>query len=140
MEAETVETITGKDDSYSFMGTFQYNETGILQYDYYINGNGNFSQWKKNYATDIKATRAWLRPKSAEIGAAKQLTTDFSDFFDEGTITGIISIENDENSKGMTAYDGKIYDIKGQIVSLDGDTSKLPKGIYISNGQKFVIK
>lgn len=140
IETDKVETITGKDDSYSFMGTFQYNEAGIQQYDYYINGNGNFSQWKQNKDTAIKATRAWLRPKSAEIGAAKQLTTDFSDFFDEGTITGIISIENDENSKGMTAYDGKIYDIKGQIVSLDGDTSKLPKGIYISNGQKFVIK
>lgn len=139
IETKEVETITGKDDSYSFMGTFQYNETGIQKYDYYINGKGNFSQWKKNDATPIKATRAWLRPKNAAAGA-KQLTTDFSDFFDEGTITGIISIENDENSKGMTAYDGKIYDIKGQIVSLDGDTSKLPKGIYISNGKKFVIK
>ncbi len=140
IETKEVETITGKDDSYSFMGTFQYNAKGIRKYDYYINGKGNFSQWKKNDDTAIKATRAWLRPKSAEIGAAKQLTTDFSDFFNEGTITGIISIENDENSKGMTAYDGKIYDIKGQIVSLDGDTSKLPKGIYISNGKKFVIK
>ncbi len=139
IETEEVETITGKDDSYSFMGTFQYNETGIQKYDYYINGKGNFSQLKNSTSTPIKATRAWLRPKNAAAGA-KQLTTDFSDFFDEGTITGIISIENDENSKGMTAYDGKIYDIKGQIVSLDGDTSKLPKGIYISNGQKFVIK
>lgn len=139
MEAETVETITGTDDSYSFMGTLQYNATGIQQYDYYINSKGNFSQWKNSTATPIKATRAWLRPKNAVVGA-KQLTTDFSDFFDEGTITGIINIENDENTNGTMAFDGKIYNLKGQVVSYDGDTSKLPKGVYISNGEKFVIK
>ena len=139
MEAETVETITGKDDSYSFMGTLQYDADGIKQYDYYINGKGNFSQWKNSTATPIKATRAWLRPKNAAAGA-KQLTTDFSDFFDEGTITGIINIENDENAKGAMVFDGKIYNMKGQVVSNDGDTSKLPKGVYITNGEKFVIK
>lgn len=139
MEAETVETITGTDDSYSFIGTLQYDDDGIKQYDYYINGNGNFSQLKNSTATPIKATRAWLRPKNAVAGA-KQLTTDFSDFFDEGTITGIINIENDENTNGTMAFDGKIYNMKGQVVSNDGDTSKLPKGVYITNGEKFVIK
>ena len=60
--------------------------------------------------------------------------------FDEGTITGIINIENDENAKGAMVFDGKIYNMKGQVVSNDGDTSKLPKGVYITNGEKFVIK
>lgn len=35
---------------------------------------------------------------------------------------------------------GPIYSVNGQLVSKDGDYSRLPKGIYIQNNHKFVIK
>lgn len=33
-----------------------------------------------------------------------------------------------------------VYNLNGQMVSPDGDTSRLVKGIYIKNGRKFVVK
>lgn len=33
-----------------------------------------------------------------------------------------------------------VYNLNGQMVSQDGDTSRLHKGIYVKNGRKFVVK
>ena len=35
---------------------------------------------------------------------------------------------------------GDIYTIGGVLVAKDGNMSRLPKGIYIMNGKKFVVK
>lgn len=51
------------------------------------------------------------------------------------TTTGINNVEGAEKSNH-----GPIYTVNGQLVSKDGDYSRLPKGIYIQNNHKFVIK
>ncbi len=37
-------------------------------------------------------------------------------------------------------YDGKVYDLSGQVVSANGSTEGLTKGIYIVKGKKVVVK
>ena len=38
----------------------------------------------------------------------------------------------------MTSVNGKVYNINGQ--QMGADASSLPKGIYIVNGKKFIVK
>lgn len=53
------------------------------------------------------------------------------------TTTGIVTIQNGEEKLS----DGNIYSISGQIVRKGStQTSGLPKGIYIINGKKVVVK
>lgn len=52
----------------------------------------------------------------------------------EGT-TGITTVTD-----GAKTTNGNIYGIDGSIVSKDGNTGNLKKGVYIMNGKKFVVK
>lgn len=49
-----------------------------------------------------------------------------------GTTTGIGSVNVDKNNKA----DNAVYNLQGQRV----DGKSLPKGIYIKNGKKFIVK
>ena len=55
-------------------------------------------------------------------------------FFDDSIITGIDSVET------TAPTSGDIYTIGGVLVAKDGNMSGLPKGIYIMNGKKYVVK
>ncbi len=68
------------------------------------------------------------------------ITTDGTDHrFDDlslSSVTGIESIAPNSSAKG----DGNIYDLNGRKVSVSSDSSVLPKGVYIMNGRKVVVK
>lgn len=49
--------------------------------------------------------------------------------------TGINGVTN-----GTKATDGKVYNLSGQLINAKGDVKGLPKGIYVKNGKKFVVK
>lgn len=67
---------------------------------------------------------------------AKSVVTIVADF-DENTSTGIKNMTTAET----TAKDGAIYSLEGKLVRQQGASSDgLPKGIYIQNGKKFVVK
>lgn len=66
---------------------------------------------------------------------AKSVVTIVADF-DENVNTGISNITTD-----TSAQDGAIYSLEGKLVRVQGASSdELPKGIYILNGKKFVVK
>lgn len=50
-------------------------------------------------------------------------------------ITGI----NDVTGREQTG-DGKVYDLKGIMVSENGSTGNLPSGLYIKDGKKIIVK
>jgi hypothetical protein len=52
------------------------------------------------------------------------------------TETGATDIEEIEN--GQTQGKDEVYDLMGRLINLDPD--QLPKGIYIINGKKTLIK
>ena len=81
--------------------------------------------------TNVKPFRAYfVVPVTDAAASAPQLTL----FFDDSIITGIDSVET------TAPTSGDIYTIGGVLVAKDGNMSSLPKGIYIMNGKKFVVK
>lgn len=58
---------------------------------------------------------------------------------DDDNITGIDGLFEDGIAPTQN-YDGKVYNLKGQVVSNQGSTQGLTKGIYIVKGKKVVVK
>ena len=54
-----------------------------------------------------------------------------------GTPTGIDDVTTAEAD---ALKRGPVYTVDGRMVSRDGDLTKLPKGVYIMGGKKFVVK
>ena len=96
----------------------------------YNAANGVFSVVSKNGA-NLKPFRAYFVIGVTDKAAgARQLNI----FFDDSIITGIDSVET------TAPTSGDIYTIGGVLVAKDGNMSGLPKGIYIMNGKKYVVK
>ncbi len=96
----------------------------------YSAANGVFSVVSKNGA-NLKPFRAYFVIGVTDAAAeARQLNI----FFDDSIITGVDSVET------TAPTSGDIYTIGGVLVAKDGNMSGLPKGIYIMNGKKYVVK
>ena len=96
----------------------------------YSAANGVFSVVSANGA-NLKPFRAYfVIGVTNKANEARQLNI----FFDDSIITGVDSVET------TAPTSGDIYTIGGVLVAKDGNMSGLPKGIYIMNGKKFVVK
>ena len=126
---------TTADMNLTFCGTQIKQESNIVpKYSYVLGANDG--QW---YFTQsdlpIKGFRCWIETRKTGSGA-----NDFSFFIDgveEGNVTAIEGLTEGEREN----TDNTVYNINGQAVrrgtsSLEG----LPKGIYIVNSKKYVVK
>ena len=89
--------------------------------------------WYSTGATNIKAFRGWF-----ELDAVLGKATDFGakiGFFIDGEATSIDGI-----SVRTPMQKGAVYTVGGQYVGKDVDERQLPKGVYICDGKKFVVK
>lgn len=85
----------------------------------------------------VKGFRTWLEPESGTATSNENIQFSIDGVIDGGTTNSIEGIENDFNSKA----DNKVYNMNGQVVrnssaSLEG----LPKGVYIVNNKKYIVK
>lgn len=118
-------------------GTLTFNGTYINHTDkvipggsYLISNKGKWYHVTSDYA--VKGFRAWIEAKNV----SNDIKFDI-DGVDGGDLTDIDGIENDLNVN----TDNKVYNMNGQLVrngsaSLEG----LPKGVYIVNGKKYIVK
>jgi hypothetical protein len=77
-----------------------------------------------------------------EIRGLYMLANRIYDFADDLT-TGIEQIENEPASNSSLQGRAYVYDLYGRIVTHTNSSESfptLPKGIYIINGRKFVVK
>lgn len=148
----------GEDGKYIFVGNFK--NQAIPQYAYFLgvkngevkifkqlaaaNQSRETGRWKE-YTSIImtgasfdKETQFWT---CADDGVSKTSTGFNAKFIDdtEETVTGISEIQNSE--KTQVAQDDIVRSINGMVVrrgttSLEG----LPKGLYIVNGKKFIVR
>ncbi len=88
---------------------------------YYGYQNGSFVKVGSNVG--INPFRAYVK-SSQQLGNAVQAQ------FDDTTVNGIRSVET------PVASDKAIYRLDGRLVSRDGNTGRLGKGIYIQGGKK----
>lgn len=105
-----------------------YDANYVVPANKYIltNHSGTVAFRKTNGTTNkIQANRAYLDVTYA-AGAPEFLGINF-----DGNVTSIDAVE-----KKSVTEDGEIYNLQGVRMT----SSSLPKGIYVKNGRKFVIK
>ena len=124
-ELEEVKVV-GPDGQYTFQGI--YAPKSFTKGDKSIRfiGSGNKFYYPSN-TNPMRAFRAYFTlPKGAT-------TAKVGMSFDEdmGVATGIVAVDGG-------AVDGRIYSMSGQYVGTS--TQGLPRGLYIRDGRKFVVK
>lgn len=131
-------------EEYSFTGTL----TGVTapQGSYYMNTSGSLSRCTKDAGVALKPYRAYIS-FSGTYESAKALDSVFfgnpDDKLNEDEATGVeeISIENVLFKNGILTQSANVYNMQGQIIRQNvTNLQGLPKGAYIVNGKKLVIK
>ena len=68
------------------------------------------------------------------------LTTQTSGKYQVTEVTETVGIEDVIASTKLSKTDDNVYDLQGRVVARHANTSSLPKGTYIINGKKVLIK
>lgn len=110
---------------------------------FWFNSKVNRVKWNANSCvvetkdeeTGIEDAENFFNIVAGQSSSAKQ-TSLFGEDDSEKETTGVtkVTIEAGETS------DAIVYTLNGQIVSRNGETSNLPKGVYVMNGKKFIVK
>lgn len=126
-----------------FKCTGSWDNVDFPEYSYFIDAKTNsFYQYDptKVETNTVKphagAFRSWVIA-SENASTAKQLTMHINGIEEHGETTAIWNAISG-NDDAEVASKG-IYSLSGQKMNA-ADTSSLPKGIYIVNGKKFIVK
>lgn len=127
-----------------FKCTGSWNNVDFPEYSYFIDAKTNsFYQYDptKVETNTVKphagAFRSWIISTSTNPSEAKQLTMHINGIEEQGETTAIWNAISG-NDDAEVASKG-IYSLSGQKMNA-ADTRSLPKGIYIVNGKKFIVK
>lgn len=127
-----------------FKCTGSWNNVDFPAYSYFIDAKTNsfYLYDPDKVKTDTQAPhagafRAWIISTLSNPAAAAQLTMHINGIEEQGETTAIWNAISG-NDDAEVASKG-IYSLSGQKMNA-ADTSSLPKGIYIVNGKKFIVK
>lgn len=127
-----------------FKCTGSWDNVDFPEYSYFIDAKTNsFYQYDptKVETNTVKphagAFRSWIISTSTNPSEAKQLTMHINGIEEQGETTAIWNAISG-NDDAEVASKG-IYSLSGQKMNA-ANTSSLPKGIYIVNGKKFIVK
>lgn len=139
----TSKTVVDIENS-GFKCTGSWNNEDFPAYSYFIDAKTNsFYQYDptKVETGTVKphagAFRSWIISNSSNPAAAAQLTMHINGIEDNDETTAIWNAISG-NDDAEVASKG-IYSLSGQKMNAT-DTRSLPKGIYIVNGKKFIVK
>lgn len=126
-----------------FKCTGSWDNVDFPEYSYFIDAKTNsFYQYDptKVETNRVKphagAFRSWVIA-SENASTAKQLTMHINGIEEQGETTAIWNAISGNNDAEVATKG--IYSLSGQKMNA-ADTSSLPKGIYIVNGKKFIVK
>lgn len=127
-----------------FKCTGSWDNVDFPEYSYFIDANTNsfyLYDPTKVETNTVKphagAFRSWIISTSTNPSEAKQLTMHINGIEEQGETTAIWNAISG-NDDAEVATKG-IYSLSGQRMNA-ADTRSLPKGIYIVNGKKFIVK
>ena len=127
-----------------FKCTGSWNNVDFPAYSYFIDAKTNsfylYDPTKVETNTEkphAGAFRSWIISTSKNPSEAKQLTMHINGIEEQGETTAIWNAISG-NDDAEVASKG-IYSLSGQKMNA-ADTRSLPKGIYIVNGKKFIVK
>lgn len=123
----------GKAGDVYFKGTYTM-QNNLIPADSYLLSDGKWYHMTVDVKS-VKGFRTWLEPENGLSNVNVQFSID--GVIDGDTTNSIEGIENDINSKA----NNKVYNMNGQLVR-NGSTSLegLPKGVYIVNNKKYIVK
>lgn len=141
-------TLTSKEvvdiENTGFKCTGSWDNVDFHAYSYFIDANTNsfylYDPTKVETGTKAPhagAFRSWIISTSTNPSEAKQLTMHINGIEEQGETTAIWNAISG-NDDAEVASKG-IYSLSGQKMNA-ADTRSLPKGIYIVNGKKFIVK
>lgn len=139
----TSKTVVDIENS-GFKCTGSWNNVDFPEYSYFIDAKTNSfylydpTKVEKNTVRPhAGAFRSWIISTSTNPSEAKQLTMHINGIEEQGETTAIWNAISG-NDDAEVASKG-IYSLSGQKMNAT-DTRSLPKGIYIVNGKKFIVK
>lgn len=130
-----------KGNGYVWMSSYS-NDLTVKEGDCFIsNKDGSFKNFVGDLGT-LKGFRGYLKnigtngvseAKKLTVGMGSNVTTD-----ETSAIDGIL-IDGDMPADSVTAADGKVYNLNGQVVATSyRQFQALPGGVYVVNGKKVV--
>lgn len=131
-------------DEYVFKGslvqlTGTVGDGTISTKDYFFqqtqNGTMKLYPYKADQKYGIRGFSGWFHKKDSSYSKASELSLSL---FDDGSITPIETVKVDDLNRDTS---GKVYSVSGVLVKNNAaDLNNLPKGIYVVNGRKYVVK
>lgn len=98
--------------------------------------HGNMNDGKP-YSYGLKAFRCWFElPSDTHVGGSLSLMIDGV----ENSATSIDDIHGSSNSTSYKRGIEGVFNMHGQMVRRDNSLEGLPKGMYVVNGKKVIIK
>lgn len=119
-------------------GTVEESEGRITTKDYFFqqsqNGTMKLYPYTANTKYGIRGFSGWFH-RNNSISNAHELSLSL---FDDSSTTPIETIKEDDLNRDTS---GKVYSISGVLMKNNAaDLNNLPKGIYVVNGKKYVVK
>lgn len=135
---EESELSTTSDIKLQFCGTqINHTEKIVPKYSYVLGANDGKWYFTQNDLS-IKGFRCWIATGDNATTSSSHLSF-FIDGVEEGNITAIENLELGRYENVRDA-NGIVYNINGQLVRTEPNLNNLPKGIYIINNKKYIIK
>lgn len=120
-------------------GTVGESEGRITTDDYFFQQSQNGTMKLYPYTADkkygIRGFSGWFHKNDNSNSKASELSLSL---FDDSSVTPIETVKEDDLNRDTS---GKVYSISGVLMKNNAaDLNNLPKGIYVVNGKKYVVK
>ena len=120
-------------------GTVGESKVGITTDDYFFQQSKNGTMKLYRYTADtkygIRGFSGWFHKINNSTTNAHELSLSL---FDDSSTTPIETVKVDDLNRDTS---GKVYSISGVLMKNNAaDLNNLPKGIYVVNGKKYVVK
>ena len=118
-------------------GTVGDSKVGITTNDYFFqskNGTMKLYPYTEGKTYGIRGFSGWFHRNNSTTNAHELSLS----LFDDSSITPIETVKEDDLNRDTS---GKVYSISGVLMKNNAaDLNNLPKGIYVVNGKKYVVK
>ena len=120
-------------------GTVEESEGRITTKDYFFqqsqNGTMKLYPYTANKKYGIRGFSGWFHKTNNSYSKDSELSLSL---FDDSSVTPIETVKEDDLNRDTS---GKVYSISGVLMKNNAaDLNNLPKGIYVVNGKKYVVK
>lgn len=120
-------------------GTVGESEGRITTDDYFFqqsqNGTMKLYPYTANKKYGIRGFSGWFHKNDKSTSNAHELSLSL---FDDSSTTPIETVKEDDLNRDTS---GKVYSFSGVLMKNNAaDLNNLPKGIYVVNGKKYVVK